>query len=118
MGLLGLLSLLHSAFFGDQVGHWGLCRGGRGSALGWGVLTMGTMVQAAGGAQTLSRKLEGFGGVSRCRRGDRCQGNFLRLLAGLGAPHRRHSDPLPPVCASAASRCPALGPDLLRPYGV
>lgn len=64
MGLLGLLSLLHSAFFGDQVGHWGLCRGGRGSALGWGVLTMGTMVQAAGGAQTLSRKLEGFGGLT------------------------------------------------------
>lgn len=29
MGLLGLLSLLHSAFFGDQVGCWGpSCEGG------------------------------------------------------------------------------------------
>lgn len=36
MGLLGLLSLLHSAFFGDQVGHWGPYRGGKGSGPGRG----------------------------------------------------------------------------------
>lgn len=34
MGLLGLLSLLHSAFFGDQVGRGGPGRGAWGLAVG------------------------------------------------------------------------------------
>lgn len=73
MGLLGLLSLLHSAFFGDQVGHWGPCRGGKGPALGaagefrlWGLWSrrQGAYRHAHAGFRGL--------GVSRSRRGDRC----------------------------------------------
>ena len=70
--------------------------GGRAAARN-GVRTVVTVVAAAGGARARAGNRQGSG-VSRSRCGDRCQGNRLRLFAGLVAPppRRSHNRPPPP----------------------
>lgn len=86
-------------------------RVGSGRGRGWGgraaarngVRTAGTVVAAAGGARARAGNRQGSG-VSRSRCGDRCQGNRLRLFAGLAAPPPRRSHNPPPHSGFAQAR--------------
>lgn len=85
--------------------------GGRAAARN-GVRTAGTVVAAAGGARARAGNRQGSG-VSRSRCGDRCQGNRLRLFAGLAAPPPRRSHNPPPT--PGLRRRGHAGPSLLPP---
>lgn len=95
MGLLGLLSLLHSAFFGNQVG----CRESWSELRVWGepgeVLTVGMAApRTVEDTHARASQLDGSGVFHSCS-GDSCQGNLLSMCMGLGFPPLYCSDPSP-----------------------